>query len=722
MRRRRATLAGVVLGVVCGISMGGGGVRAAPPPPASLDCATLPCQDVMPEAAAFRPVEGAPYQEALGPDGDVIGWLVLSTDLVDVKAYSGKPLVTLVGLDTEGVITGARVVHHSEPILLVGIPEKALHDFVDFYAGKSPLQRIVVGRASQPDMVSVDAISGATVTVLAQNMTVLDTARALGVAVGVFPATTMTPGHFVADPVEWTFVQLMERGALARLTVTRADMGLVDDDEADEDEADEDEEERVEDADEADDDEAPYVDLYFGIADAPQVGRALLGDREYDYYMEKLEAGEHLFVVFNRGEGSFKGSAFVRGGIFDRVRLQQGLREITFRDVDYHNLPEAAAEDAPEFTEGALFVLRDGRFDPGAPYDLVFLGSRYDQRGAFTREFHEFTASHRLPESVYVVERRYADAPWRQAWTNRRLDVALLGGYLLFVTGVFAARRYTTADPERIKRLHLVSLVLGFGLVGVYMRAQPSVTQILTVADSIVHEWRWGLFLSEPLIFVLWIFIFAVAFGWGRGVFCGWVCPYGAMNELAFKVSHRLGWKSLELPDWIHLRLRYLRYAILFVLIGVFLWDSILGEQLAEVEPFKSTFLVPAWTRGWGYLAWWGLLLGLSFVTYRPFCRYVCPLGGGLALLGSFRRSGPRRRVFCSSCTICARGCEPRAFRPDGTIDPRECLSCMDCEATYRNHQVCPPLIGIDRLQAKPELTARDRERLDRLRAEARDV
>jgi NosR/NirI family nitrous oxide reductase transcriptional regulator len=323
---------------------------------------------------------------------------------------------------------------------------------------------------------------------------------------------------------------------------------------------------------------------------------------------------------------------------------------------------------------------------------------------------------------VYVVERRDEGIPWRQAWSNRRIDVVLVGAYLLFVIGVFSARRWTTADPDRIRRFHLASLLLGFLMVGVLMRAQPPVTQIFTVVGSLFEEWRWGLFLSEPLIFVLWIFIFGVSLTWGRGVFCGWVCPYGAMSELAFKISHKLGWKSLELPDWIHLRLRYLRYVILFGLIAVFLWDGILGERLAEIEPFKSTSLVPAWTRSWPFLAWWVFLLGISFVSYRPFCRYLCPLGGGLALLGSFRPSGPRRRVFCGSCKICARGCEPRAFRPDGTIDPRECLSCMDCEATYRNEEVCPPLVGLARLGAKDTLTPHDEERLVRLRIEVRDL
>ena len=103
------------------------------------------------------------------------------------------------------------------------------------------------------------------------------------------------------------------------------------------------------------------------------------------------------------------------------------------------------------------------------------------------------------------------------------------------------------------------------------------------------------------------------------------------------------------------------------------------------------------WLREAGYLAWWVLLLVASLFTFRPFCRYICPLGAALAIPGSVRFSGPRRREFCSQCKICTRTCEPRAIRPNGTIDPRECLSCMECEANYRDVQVCPPLVKIER-------------------------
>ncbi len=643
----------------------------------ALACETTdPCQEVLPGAVRFQRVEGKPYAEGLDAEGRRVGWVVLSNDVVDIKGYSGKPLSTLVGLSAEGEITGGKVVHHSEPILLVGIPEKALQDFVGAYTGLKAGAPMSVGGEAAAEGRRVDIVSGATVTVLAENRTILDSVRALAEDVGVLEREPEVPGHFVQKEEVWSWAEMERLKVFGRLTVSQDQMGATGQGYQD-----------------ASGDE-PFIDLYYTIADAPQVGRALLGEHLYARAMAELAPGEHLFVVFGRGTSSFKGSGFVRGGLFDRIRVEQGLRGLLFRDLDYTNLPEAAAPDAPPFKEGALFVARGAQLDPGRPFDLVFLGSRFDGKGAYSREFHSFRATHRLPRSVYRLDGPDPESRiWRQAWAQQGPKVGLVAAWLLAVTAVFAGRRWSTRGMARLKRLHLGFLLFAVLVGGFVLGVQPSVTQLLTALGSLVHGWRWGLFLSEPFVFLSWIFIALVTLVWGRGVFCGWTCPYGAMSELLFKAGRRLRLPSFELPDAVHLRLRYLRYLVLAILVGLYLHDPVLGEKAAEIEPFKSTFYVAFWTREWSFAGWWLLLAGLSLVQWRPFCRYLCPLGAGLAIPSSLRLSGPYRRDFCSKCRICTRGCEPRAIRPDGTIDPRECLSCMECEANWRDDQVCPPLV-----------------------------
>ena len=103
-------------------------------------CALLPCKDVFPGATHFSERKGQPpYVEAYdkaGGGSQLMGYVMLSTDITDTPAYSGKPVVTLIGMDNAGKYVGVKVIKHSEPILLLGIPESALIDFNHPLAGK----------------------------------------------------------------------------------------------------------------------------------------------------------------------------------------------------------------------------------------------------------------------------------------------------------------------------------------------------------------------------------------------------------------------------------------------------------------------------------------------------------------------------------------------------------------------------------------------------------
>jgi NosR/NirI family nitrous oxide reductase transcriptional regulator len=391
--------------------------------------------------------------------------------------------------------------------------------------------------------------------------------------------------------------------------------------------------------------------------------------------------------------------------MFDRFRVEQGLQTQVFRDLDYTNLSDPRSPGAPPFREGGLYITHPGVLDPGAPLRLVLLASSYDGRGAFSRTFTSFDATWRAPSAVYEVEGWDPEiVAAGKAWSLAPARTAAVAAWLLFVTGLFAARRWTTGNMARLKRLHVGTMAVSAVGLGFGLGVQPSVTQVLTLVDSALHGWRMGLFLSDPVLFLSWVFIAFVTVAWGRGVFCGWVCPFGAMTELLFKLGRKLGLPAYELPESIHGVAKYLRYLVFLGLLAAFLFDAQLGEQLAEVEPFKSTFYVPIWTRHPALIAWWLSIVGASMVWWRPYCRYVCPLGAALAAPSTFRISGPYRRDFCSKCKICTRGCEPKAIGPDGRIDPRECLSCMECEANWRDDQVCPPLVKQRRDRERAEV------------------
>ncbi len=121
----------------------------------------------------------------LSAAGKVVGYVFQSLDVVDIPAYSGKPINVQVILDPAGVILDAYVLEHHEPILLIGIAEEKLHAFSARYSGIKVNQRVVVGHSRDPNAVTVDAIAGATVTAMVVNEVIMRAAHDVAVSLGL---------------------------------------------------------------------------------------------------------------------------------------------------------------------------------------------------------------------------------------------------------------------------------------------------------------------------------------------------------------------------------------------------------------------------------------------------------------------------------------------------------------------------------------------------------
>ena len=114
-----------------------------------------------------------------------------------------------------------------------------------------------------------------------------------------------------------------------------------------------------------------FIDMYYAYLNAPTIGRNLLGERQYADLMAGLKPGEHAIAVMANGVYSFKGTAYVHGGMFDRIQLVQGERTVSFRDADYERLDDPVLPGMPGFTERGIFTVRsDARLDPGDVEDF----------------------------------------------------------------------------------------------------------------------------------------------------------------------------------------------------------------------------------------------------------------------------------------------------------------------------------------------------------------
>ena len=439
-------------------------------------CALLPCAEVFPGAGHFSQRKGQPpYVEAYDNDSaqkKLLGYVMLSTDITDTPAYSGKPVVTLIGMDTKGRFVGVKVLKHSEPILLLGIPESALVNFNNQYLGKSVTDKLEVGPSRpEEEVIGVDAISGATVTVIAQNQVMMLSGSAVARQTGIIAPTVRDPARFATNGQRYDWAQLVEMGAVQRLLVKPEQVGLERNPE-------------------------PFIELWFGDLNHPDVGRSLLGNHGFDNLRSRLKPEESaFFIVRTGGAESFKGSGFVRGGIYDRVQVKQGADSFTFRDLDSYNLDGLEAAGAPRYTESAIFVIRSQSFSAAYPWKLAFLGNRVD-RATGHRSFAVFESKYWLPAAMLEGGRPKVDepdAPWVRVWKSQAVSIALFALVLVAVTVVYAYREKLTRLSTHKNKWPVNGFKYSFwaismAWVGFGLMAQPSITQVLTWFHSILFQ------------------------------------------------------------------------------------------------------------------------------------------------------------------------------------------------------------------------------------------
>lgn len=187
---------------------------------------------------------------------------------------------------------------------------------------------------------------------------------------------------------------------------------------------------------------------------------------------------------------------------------------------------------------------------------------------------------------------------------------------------------------------------------------------------------------------------FLLLFGalFGRLV-CGWLCPFGLVQDLLHKIPFPK--KLRRLPGD-----RVLKWLTYFILVGfVIVLPLTILDIVGQGQPWFCEYICPSGTlfagipliasnpplrTALGWLFTWKaailvVLLVLSVIVYRPFCRYLCPLG---AIYGLFNPIALYRfRIDedkCTKCGACQHACKldiPVWQKPNST----ECIRCGDC-------------------------------------------
>lgn len=480
-------------------------------------------REFFPAATRVGDMAGEPPAAPVYRKTRLLGYVFTTSEIEAIPAYSGKPINVLVGLDLAGRITGVKVIEHHEPILLVGVSEEQLTRYIDQYKGVNVFDRVRVAGETGPGSTGIDSISGATITVMVANATIINSAR----------------------------------------------------------------------------------------------------------------------------------------------------RVATVRNISGKKVPTTASS-----------VSRVKKM----PGQLL------------TNKKHPAVLAAQ-PDKISQME-----PVWVSIWRNRSAQIAILAVALLFLTTILMFQDWLVRRARLYEHVRDAYLVFTVVFIGWYALAQLSVVNVLTFVHAIFHDFRWETFALDPLIFILWAFVAMTLLLWGRGVYCGWLCPFGATQELINKVSRHFKVRQFEFPYMVHERLWALKYIILIILFGVSLQSLADAEYLAEIEPFKTAVLL-RFQREWPFVFYAVGLLFVSVFNRKFFCKYLCPLAAALVIPAQNRLfDWVRRRNECGKpCQVCAKLCEVQAISPTGEINKNECHYCLDCQVTYWNEYKCPPLVRLHKKRERRE-------------------
>jgi len=662
-----------------------------------VDAQTIPevthelLQEVVPAATRFGPKGGdTQVYEAFGADPSTgaeaqVGFAFVTSDLPpEVRGYNA-PITVLVGMDLEGVLTGIEILAYRES--LMGSRGDFLNrgSYLRQFAGKHVIEPFRV-------RTDIDGISGATITVDAMSRGIRNAARRVAAAYLSRPPTDSRSRYIgTIDPEEidgLLWAEMLNQGLATQVIVSEGPVQMA---------------------------------LSIVYLSSPVIGEMLVGE---DYFRTALDTlgerddSEHPMLLGLGGVDPFffrpSGLSFVQDGdtiavpadnlhmlpllregkIQGEVRrsgvlyvagelnltrpievvLDLGPRGETASGI-YQVMPPAedlATRQAPSSvatTDGDGIGSPDDSMGDGGPSETTAIQGPV--ASASTTTGADGTGPQGLSDMASAPNQQidyeallFEDEETEQSELNRVLERTSwprVGGFLLLLS-LATVTFVTKSTGLRWVTLSVTLLLLGY-VDGGFL----SVSHILagiSVGPSV--------YLSDIPLLLLVGFTVITTVLFGR-IFCGFLCPFGALQDLMERVVPKA--LRRELPAAIHRRALLIKYIILvIVLIPVIIGN---GMSLFQYfEPFGTVFYWSSSPLLWVIA---GLILIASAIVPRFYCRYACPLGAALAV-GSLAAPFRIERVEqCKHCKVCEQKCPTGAIEGH-RIDFKECVRCSVCE------------------------------------------
>jgi transcriptional regulator of nitric oxide reductase len=623
----------------------------------------------------------------------LVGYVFESIDLAPVPGFSGVPVNLLIAMDQHGKFLDVRVLSQHEPVFVDGLGEVPMNAFVDQYKGLSLKQniKIMIGphgpKNISPQAAEIDGVTRATASLHIINQSILSSAlkvarKKLGFAESRDPELI---ARIKLDVMESHTVKgMLDAGLIQHFVLSNADVekkfaggngsGL--------------------DSEALAHPQDPFIDLYLAYVSVPSIGRNLLSEASWNKLQSRLEPDDHAILVMSRGRYSVTGEDFMRGSAPDRIVLKQDQLPMEMRDLNLElTLKEELAAGLDKDSLTIFRIIGRSGLDPARPLELTLPVTRLKGMIFPERIIQSFDLSLALPERFYTVPES-DNKSWQGSWRERRGEVIVLISALVLLALALTFQAQLVAQQRRFTLFRNAFLLFTLFFIGWYAQGQLSIVNLTSVLQALLAGRSLSFYLYDPMTVTLSAFTCISLVLWGRGTFCGWLCPFGALQEFVAKLGPLLRIRPIRLRPAIDRRLKWIKYMVLAGILLSAVLSSNIADLAIEVEPFKTAITLN-FVRAWPFVVYaLGLLLANLFV-YKFFCRVLCPFGAGLALLGRLRMlNWIARRSECGTpCQTCNHRCSYQAITPLGKIQYDECFQCMDCVIIYASDSKCAPLM-----------------------------
>lgn len=174
-------------------------------------------------------------------------------------------------------------------------------------------------------------------------------------------------------------------------------------------------------------------------------------------------------------------------------------------------------------------------------------------------------------------------------------------------------------------------------------------------------------FIERPFWYLLIIGTLLITLFLGRNIYCNWLCPFGAVQEGLHKVLPIFRYKTSPKLEMLAQKIRWVLTWLALMLAFIYV-----NPSMASFEPFSAFFKAQANTGQWIIMI---LVLIITVPIYRFWCRFFCPVGAVLDLVGSFKNMLGKKEAFNSIIQVKA--------KPKGCMGSGDCNECMvNCHQT----------------------------------------